>query len=244
MQATPVPQTPAPAPAKGRDAQGRFAPGNKLAVGNPFARQVAALRSAFLKEVKAEDIAAIATALLAKAKEGDVAAAKLVLAYTVGKPQETVDPDHLDLDEWQKFRESGDMLRELPEMVLKPHPALPLTILNAARPVMTENMRQYLHERLQEPKPGRRRRGGKAKRRPHAERVESTTAKAKKRPHAERVDYTSAQPSPSPDGSNGRGAKPAAAPGGLRSRERKTPAPATGAVRPSTTGSYGRNDPC
>ena len=188
-------ETPSAAPAAGRDHKGRFAPGNKLAVGNPFARQVAALRTAFVKGVTAEDIAAIASALLAKAKEGDVAAAKLVLAYTIGKPQDTVHPDHLDLDEWQKFRESGDMLRELPEMVLQPHPALPLTILSTARPLMTEKMRQDLVERLLEPKPGRRRRGRKAKR----------------RPYVEREDYTPAQPSPSPTGSNGRRARSPAA---------------------------------
>ena len=192
MSSTPVAETPSPASASGHDAKGRFAAGNRLAVGNPFARRVAALRQAFLKEVKAEDIAAIASALLAKAKAGDVAAAKLVLAYTVGKPQDTVDPDHLDLDEWQKFQETGDMLRDLPDMVLKPHPALPLTILNTARPLMTEKMRQDLVERLLEPTPGRRRRGGKAKR----------------HPHAQRQDHTPAQPSPSTTGSNGGCSKP------------------------------------
>jgi hypothetical protein len=81
MLPTPASETPSPAASEGegRDQCGRFAPGNRGGTGHPFARQVAALRKAFLQGVTPEDLAAIAAALLAKAKEGDVAAAKLVL---------------------------------------------------------------------------------------------------------------------------------------------------------------------
>ena len=43
--------SPAPPPSPGRDAGGRFAPGNAGGPGNPHARQVAALKKAFLEEM-------------------------------------------------------------------------------------------------------------------------------------------------------------------------------------------------
>jgi hypothetical protein len=91
-------------PASGRGPNGRFCKGNSGGPGNPFARQVAAMRQEFLKAVTTEDIAGIVRAMIAKAKEGDVAAAKVVLQYTVGKPAQTVDPDRLDEMEWQQWQ--------------------------------------------------------------------------------------------------------------------------------------------
>src|SRR5687768_3106426 len=64
-------------PTHDRDAQGRFAAGNRGGPGNPFARQVAALRSTLIGCVTHEDIMAVAYTLLERAKAGDVAAAKL-----------------------------------------------------------------------------------------------------------------------------------------------------------------------
>jgi hypothetical protein len=82
-----------------RDGEGRLVPGN------PFARQVAALRSALLACVSAEDIAALARMLLERAKAGDVAACKLLFSYVLGKPIPAVSPDDLDWHEVsQRFR--------------------------------------------------------------------------------------------------------------------------------------------
>src|SRR5436305_1991714 len=78
-------------PESGRGPNGRFTKGNPGGPGNPFARQVAAMRQEFLKAASKEDIAEIARAMIAKAKEGDVAAAKVVLQYTLGKPAAAVD---------------------------------------------------------------------------------------------------------------------------------------------------------
>jgi hypothetical protein len=91
-------------PASGRGPNGRFTKGNAGGPGNPFARQVAAMRLEFLKAVTSEDIAEIARAMVAKAKEGDVAAAKVVLQYTLGRPAGAVDPDRLDEGEWQQWQ--------------------------------------------------------------------------------------------------------------------------------------------
>ena len=79
----------------GRDARGRFAPGNKVARGNPFARHMARLRSVALAAVSAQDLEAIVRQLVTAAKAGDVAAAKVLLPYLLGRPPEAVDPDRL-----------------------------------------------------------------------------------------------------------------------------------------------------
>jgi hypothetical protein len=88
---------------KGHGADGRFIPGNKCSKGNPFARRMAALRSAALEELTADDVRALMRRLHAQALVGDVASAALLLRYTLGRPPEGVDPDMLDVDEWRKL---------------------------------------------------------------------------------------------------------------------------------------------
>jgi hypothetical protein len=81
------------------DQRGRFTQGNKAACGNPHARRMARLRSAFLDSLPVERIGELAGKLMELALAGDVAAAKLVLSYALGRPVEVVNPDRLDLDE-------------------------------------------------------------------------------------------------------------------------------------------------
>src|SRR5262245_11975481 len=92
----------------GRDGHGRFAKGNLGGPGNPFARQVAALRLALLASVTEEDLEAITQELVRLAKEGNLAAAKLLLSYALGKPAAPVDPDTLDAQEWEIYRRTPD----------------------------------------------------------------------------------------------------------------------------------------
>src|SRR5262245_47255102 len=75
-----------------RDDKGRFTRGNPGGSGNPFARQVAALRSALVNKVTLEDIEDIVIILLLKAKQGDLAAVKLLFTYVLGKPTEQDQP--------------------------------------------------------------------------------------------------------------------------------------------------------
>ena len=88
-----------------REANGRFATGNKGGPGNPFARQIAALRQTLLNRATTKDFEEIADELIKKAKTGDVAAIKLLFQYTMGKPAPSPDPDHLDVDEWHKLQQ-------------------------------------------------------------------------------------------------------------------------------------------
>lgn len=82
-----------------RDARGRFGRGNSGGPGNPYARRVAALRTALANSVSPEALTEMAQALVERAKSGDVAAAKLVLGYLIGAPLPAIDPDHLDSHE-------------------------------------------------------------------------------------------------------------------------------------------------
>ncbi len=129
---------PLPGPADGRDAGGRFAPGNPGGPGNPFARRVAALRCALLAALTPQDLADVAQALLRQARKGNVAAAKLLLSYALGRPAAPVDPDTLDLQEWELYRRTPD---PAPEMAAAPNRvALPVALeyLRAALPPIAD----------------------------------------------------------------------------------------------------------
>jgi hypothetical protein len=88
----------------GRDARGRFAPGNVGGPGNPFARRVAELRKVLLETVTDDEMRIVAGQLMVKAKFGELPAIKLLFQYVLGKPAATVDPDTLDLDELDLYR--------------------------------------------------------------------------------------------------------------------------------------------
>ena len=62
----------------GRDARGRFVPGNKGGPGNPFARKVAELRKALVNFVTEDAMKHIAFVLKERAMGGDLAAIKLL----------------------------------------------------------------------------------------------------------------------------------------------------------------------
>jgi hypothetical protein len=62
----------------GRDASGRFAPGNAGGPGNPYAKRVARLRTALVQAIKPGDVAEVVNAMLRAAKGGDVAAARMI----------------------------------------------------------------------------------------------------------------------------------------------------------------------
>lgn len=76
-----------------RDANGRFAKGNRGGPGNPHAKRVAELRSALLRAVGPDDVEGIARAMIESAKGGDVSAAREILNRLIGTP---VPADTLD----------------------------------------------------------------------------------------------------------------------------------------------------
>jgi hypothetical protein len=90
-----------------RDPRGRFAQGNKGGPGNPFARRTAQFRKVLLEVVTDEDIQAAARKLIEQARAGDLAAIRILFSYAIGKPTAAVDPDRVDVDEWQLLQQSS-----------------------------------------------------------------------------------------------------------------------------------------
>jgi hypothetical protein len=152
----------------GRDNRGRFAAGNAGGPGNPFARRMAAFRKALCAAVSEQDIRDVAARLLQAAKGGDVAAAKVLLAYTVGRPPDAVNPDTLDLEEWRLFRQTPVQPDDLACVLNNIGPATACTILRPALPLMADRRERELAERLRATDPRqtrhRRRRGRKPSR--------------------------------------------------------------------------------
>src|SRR5262249_37027667 len=91
--ATAEPQT---APNNGRDRRGRFTKNNPGGPGNPFASAVARRRRAALAVVPPEACQSVFRVLLLRAQGGHLPAMKLLFAYTLGLPTQTVDPDEVD----------------------------------------------------------------------------------------------------------------------------------------------------
>jgi hypothetical protein len=87
----------------GRDRNGRFTKGNPGGPGNPFTRRIAEFRRVLCTRIQPQDLGLLAQLLLERAQEGDMAALKLLLLYTVGRPAEPVNPDLVDLNEWQHY---------------------------------------------------------------------------------------------------------------------------------------------
>lgn len=128
-----------------RDAQGRFARGNPGGTGNPFARQVAALRSALVQAVTPDDIREIAEKLLLQAKAGNLAAIKLLLSYTLGKPGPAASPDAVELDEW-RLRQQAPTAAEMQETVCeRREPGLVNAVARALAVVQQQELLELVH---------------------------------------------------------------------------------------------------
>ncbi len=136
--------------APGRDARGRFARGNGLGRGNPFARRVAALRSALLEEVDEAKFRRMARDLVEMALQKDLAAIKLVFHYVLGRPTPMVNPDDLDRLEWEQLRRDCVSVDEMGELI--GGACVPVdygnAVVKAAVPAHGETIRQQTAQTL------------------------------------------------------------------------------------------------
>ena len=142
--------SPSSQPHSEHDARGRFAKGNKGGPGNPFNRQVAALRQVLLQRVSTDDIAAVVDQLLLKAKAGELAAIRLLLSYTVGKPTRTVDPDRIDIQEVEIFNEEAISAEQLMRPIERMRAGLAADILRATLPVLQQEQCQQGSQMFQQ----------------------------------------------------------------------------------------------
>jgi hypothetical protein len=130
-----------PEPSKeGRDNHGRFAPGNAGGPGNPYARQVAELKKAFMELGTREEVLAIGKKMIALAKDGNVQAAKFCYSYWLGKPTTNVQPDQIDLDEVKRLQETVGFMQAAPPVQQTPEPWLPLEMMRIVRDVTTRRL--------------------------------------------------------------------------------------------------------
>ena len=136
-----------------RDSSGRFRKGNTGGPGNPFARQVSLLRKALIACVTAEQIQAIAQAMVAKAIEGNVQAAKLVYSYILGKPTDAPNPDRMDMDEWEGYRETAEMQPEAGKLASAGDSEYHLQQVRLLRPLVTDFKRREMDQVLKETAP-------------------------------------------------------------------------------------------
>ena len=112
----------------GREKRRRFAAGNLGGPGNPFARRVAELRRVLLAAATDETMAIVAEQLVIRAMAGNLEAVKLLFQYVLGKPDKTVNPDTLDLQEIKQMQQApgGDVVFDLSRNRVQPEPLMPV----------------------------------------------------------------------------------------------------------------------
>ncbi len=108
------------------------------------------LRRALLDAVTPENIQAIVRQMIHKACEGDVAAARLVLAYAVGKPDRAVDPDTVEVHEFQLWQQSAIANQDLSGVLGRMQAGLANKICRAAVPPVQETTADNLGQALRE----------------------------------------------------------------------------------------------
>jgi hypothetical protein len=74
-------------------------------------------RQTLVNFVTEDDMKHIAFVLKMKAESGDLQAIKLLFQYVIGKPTDVVDPDRLDVDEWEKIQECARPPEEMGEVM-------------------------------------------------------------------------------------------------------------------------------
>jgi hypothetical protein len=141
----------APASKEGHDSRGRFTRNNKGGPGNPYARQTAALRQAMLDAMTCEDIHAMVRQLIQKAREGDVSAIRLALAYGIGKPDKTVDPDSLDSQEFKLWQQNAVPKEDFQGILGQAQATLANIIVRAALPAIQDHIAKTLAQQLNPP---------------------------------------------------------------------------------------------
>jgi hypothetical protein len=91
---------------------------------------------------------AIAGQLVTQAKLGHLPAIKLLFAYVLGKPAEAVNPDTLDVQEWQLYQRTPVTPEAMSTVLGSMHADLACTILRSALPEMTQAQASHLAGQL------------------------------------------------------------------------------------------------
>lgn len=82
---------------EGRDAHGKFAPGNRCGKGNIALRRLGELQAAVRDAIGVDGIREVLVALQGAAADGDAQAASVLLAHVCGRPREAQLPVDVDI---------------------------------------------------------------------------------------------------------------------------------------------------
>jgi hypothetical protein len=108
------PKSPSEEKAKAdRDLFGRFMAGNPGGPGNPYNRQTALFKKAIQSATTPDEAKSLARKIYDMAMEGNLAAAKVYFTYTVGKPDNPIDPDRVDVHEIEIYRDTAPLKTEM-----------------------------------------------------------------------------------------------------------------------------------
>src|SRR6202043_3493683 len=128
----------------------------------------------------------------------DVSAARLVLSYSVGKPDKAVDPDTLDMQEWQTFQQGAVANQDFLGLLGELQAPLACTILRPLLPHLQQTVAQQLKEQLQEPVPGAATNQEQDESQPPRDDLGGETAHAKKTQPRQAAGRSSGQPKSAP----------------------------------------------
>jgi hypothetical protein len=132
----------------GHDHLGRFTKGNPGGPGNPFGRRLAYLRKVLCAHINEADIETAVCQLRDRMCRGDLAAVKLLLLYAIGRPLDAVNPDTIDLQEWQLFQKQPVEHTDLVAILTGLSPEVACRVLRAALPSVAAGQAQMLQETL------------------------------------------------------------------------------------------------
>jgi hypothetical protein len=84
----------------------------------------------------------IAVRLRLQAQAGDLASIKLLLLYALGKPADVVDPDTLDVQEWQTYRHNMVRPEDVTALMQRLPPELVVGLIRILLPYLGHAFRQ------------------------------------------------------------------------------------------------------
>jgi hypothetical protein len=91
--------------------------------------------------------------LIQKACDGDVSAIRLALAYGIGKPDKTVDPDTLDAQEFKLWQQNAVPKEDFNGILGQAQATLANLIVRAALPAIQDHIAKDLAQQLNPPPP-------------------------------------------------------------------------------------------
>ncbi len=103
-----------------------------------------------MQVIDEEKMQAMIQVLFEMAMERNLAALKLLLAYTLGKPDKAMEnPDRMDLQEWDQMKEESQKVLDAARLIGTPEMAMFLDMARVTRPSISQEMTGKFAQKLQ-----------------------------------------------------------------------------------------------